>query len=72
MLSYVNFYGVEPGTERYEIIAEKNIIDMLYIVAGKDRGADLTGIDWKEAAEQYLISHGMSAEAIETLEAKLK
>ena len=72
MLSYVNFYGIEPGTERYEIIAEKNIMDMLYIVAGKERGADLTNIDWKEAAEKYLIAHGMSAEAIETLEAKLK
>ena len=72
MLSYVNFYGIETETEQYEFIAEKNIIDMLSTIAEKDRGADLTNIDWKEAAENYLTSCGMSAEAIETLETKLK
>ena len=72
MLSYMNFYGTETGTEQYDYIAEKNIMRMICTVAEKERGDDLSDVDWKAAAGKYLTMHGMTAEAIETLKAKLK
>ena len=38
----------------------------------KEKGADLSAVDWKAAAEKYLTDHGMSADALATLEEKLK
>ena len=71
MLSYVNYYGIEPGSDKYEMIAEKNIMDMIRTVAGLEKGASLEGIDLKAAAEAYLAAHGMSAETIAQVEANL-
>ena len=72
MLSYANYYGVEPGTEKYQMIAEKNIMEMLRAVAGLEKGATLEGVDLRAAAEAYLTAHGMTAEAIAALRANLK
>lgn len=33
---------------------------MMRSAAGLEKGALLDGIDWKAAAEQYLLTHGMS------------
>ena len=72
MLSYINYYGIRPGTEKYDMIAEKNAIEMMRTIAGLEKGADLSAVDWKAAAEKYLTDHGMSADALATLEEKLK
>ena len=45
---------------------------MLRAVAGLEKGADLTEVDLAKAAETYLTSHGMSAEAVTALKANLK
>ena len=71
MRSYVNYYGIEAGSEKYNMIVEKNIKEMMLTVAGLEKGATLDGVDWKAAAEQYLAAHGMSNQAIASLEMKL-
>lgn len=71
MVSYANYYGIEPGSEKYDLIAEKNVREMLRFVAGLENGASLEGIDLKAAAEDYLIHSGMKEEAVEALEQKL-
>ena len=53
------------------MIADKNIKEMMILVAGAEKGTDLDSIDWKAAVEQYLAAHGMSADTIAALEAKL-
>ena len=68
MQSYVNYYGIEPGTEKYDTIIEKNIVPMLCLVAGTD---SLEGVDLSAAAEAYLTENGMEKDALETLKAKL-
>ena len=74
MLSYVNYYHIDPETEqsKYDLIAEGNVKEMLRAVAGLEKGADLTEVDLAKAAETYLTSHGMSAEAVTALKANLK
>ena len=51
MISYYNFYGVEPGTEMYTKIAEANILKTLPQAFGL---ASLEGADLQAAAENYL------------------
>ena len=72
MISYTNYYGIQPGTEKYAMIADKNVKEMMRSVAGLEKGAFLAGVDWQAAAEAYLLRHGMAEEALYTLEQKLQ
>jgi hypothetical protein len=65
MLSYVNYYGVEPGTEKYGLIAKDNAEVMLKDIAGTDT---LKGIDTSAAARAYLLKNGMQASEIDALQ----
>ena len=71
MRSYVNAFHIDPGSEKYDVIVDKNIEDMMLMIAGLQEGGSLEGIDWKPLAEGYLLSHGMSEAALSALEAKI-
>ena len=70
MLTYCNFYGIEPGSEQYEEIADKNIVANLEktfrISSIRDKDADLQG-----CAEAYLKEIGLSGEEISALKERL-
>ena len=68
MISYENYYGVEPGTEKYNMIIEKNILQMLPVITGTDHPEET---DLSAATEAYLIRNGMKEEAIRALKEKL-
>ena len=68
MISYQNYYGIEPGTDRYDLILESNVMKMLPIIAGTDHPED---VDLAAATEAWLIANGMSQEAVTTLKAHL-
>ncbi len=74
LLSYLNYYHLDPeaDAEKLEMIAEKNVREMIRAVACLEKGADLAGIDLAAAAENYLIGHGMDTEALKTLKEKLQ
>lgn len=74
MLSYVNYYHLDPGkdAEKYEMLAEKNVKEMLRAVAGLEKGASLEGVDLAAAAERYLTSHGMTEASLSALKANLR
>jgi hypothetical protein len=65
MLSYVNYYGLEPGTEKYKLIADDNAAVMLKEIAGTDK---LAGINTANAARAYLLKNGMAASEIDALQ----
>ncbi len=67
MQSYINYYGVQKGTDKYAVIAE-DVLAMLKFVAGTN---DLDKANLAEAAEKYLLSGGMTAEQIQILKTKL-
>ncbi len=71
MITYMNYYGVEYGSEQYEKIAESNILQSLRDIAGLEKGADLTDVDLEKAAEEYLLDIGLTKEQIKTLKEKL-
>ncbi len=71
MLSFTNYYGTEPGSKQYELIADKNIREMLRFVAGLEKGASLEGVDLKAATEKYVLDAGMTQEELDELRNKL-
>ena len=68
MVTYYNYYGVEPGTEQYDVIANANIRKSLATAFGVE-GID--GQDLAALAENYLLSIGMTAEEIAALKLAL-
>ncbi len=67
MQSYINYYGVQKGTDKYNVIAG-DVLDMLKFIAG---ATDLDKADLAAAAQKYLLSGGMTAQQIETLKTNL-
>ena len=68
MISYKNYYGIEPGTEKYDAIVQNNIIPMLSIISNDESSSENS---LAEDTEAYLLKYGMAPEAIENLKAKL-
>ncbi len=64
MLTYYNYYGVEPGTEKYTAIAESNIIKTLRTAFGV---ADLETANLQAEAIEYLLAIGLSADEVTKL-----
>ena len=73
MQSYVNYYHLDPvaDKDKYDLIANGNVMEMLRTMAGLEKGADLTGVDLSAVAESYLTSHGMTDTALAALKANL-
>ena len=67
MQSYINYYGVEKGTEKYNIIAE-DVTEMLKVITG---GKDPEHADLEKAAEEYLMNGGMTKEQVNSLKNQL-
>ncbi|MCF8008811.1 MAG: tyrosine-protein phosphatase, partial [Halanaerobiales bacterium] len=63
MQSYINYYGVEKGTDKYELITE-DVLTMLNVITGNE---DLEETDLSKGAESYLRTGGMTADEIEML-----
>lgn len=75
MVTYYNYYGVEPGTDKYEAIANSNIIKTLKSAFGVPSDYDISAVtaaDLQYGAEQYIRSIGLSDAEIEALKANLK
>ena len=72
MKTYENYYGVEKGSEKYEMIANSNIrASIATIICGLDKDADLSGIDLQEATALYLLGIGLDADTLGVLYGKL-
>ncbi len=68
MVTYYNYYGVEPGTDKYNAIAKSNIIKSLEAAFGV---TDLAAADLKAEATEYLKAIGLTDGEIADLAANL-
>ena len=64
MVTYYNYYGVEEGTEKYEAIANSNIIKSLQKAFGVE---DLSKADLAAEAKEYILSLGLTEEEVTNL-----
>lgn len=68
MVTFHNYYGVEPGTEQYDIVADSNIRKSLCAAFGLET---LEGADLRGCAETYLAGIGLSPDEIERIRENL-
>lgn len=68
MVTYYNYYGIEPGTDKYEAIRKGNIDKNLARLFGVD---DIYSADLQSGAEKYLRSIGLEDDTIAQLKENL-
>lgn len=68
MVTFDNYYGVKPGTDKYHAIADSNIVKTLQLAFDV---TDLSGVNMAAEAEEYLMSIGLNADEISALKANL-
>lgn len=68
MVTYYNYYGVEPGTDKYNAIANSNIVKTLQNVFGV---ADIKTADLAAEATEYMKEAGLTDTEIANLRANL-
>ena len=68
MVTYVNYYGVEPGSEKYNAIAQSNIIKSLQRAFEVE---DLSKADLSAEAAEYIRSIGLTDKEVATLKENL-
>ncbi len=68
MVTFFNYYGVQPGTDQYDLIVSANIVKSLCTAFGLDT---LENADLAAAAEAYLLGIGVTADEIAQVRAKL-
>ena len=73
MLSFYNYYGIDKEHEpqRYQVVLDANLMEMLCHVTGAESVEQLEQIDLETAVTEYLIDAGMSQEDILMLKEKL-
>ncbi len=64
MTTYYNYYGVEAGTEKYDAIANSNIIKSLEKAFGVE---DLSAADLQVEAKEYILSLGLTEAELSSL-----
>ena len=71
MATYYNYFGVAPGTDRYDAIAKNNIVPSLCLVFGVE---DLfaPSVDLAACAEDYMRKIGLTDDEIRALKARLE
>ena len=67
MITYYNFYGVQPGTEQYDRVA-KNLDEHL---CAAFRADDLSVCDLQKEAEDYFREVGVSEDTLEAVRMNL-
>lgn len=72
MITYDNYYGINPETdsERYKTIVENVLVPMIEVMVG-DEKVDVKTADLAPYAEQYAKSGGMTDKQIDALYKKL-
>jgi len=68
MVTYYNYYGIEPGTEKYEAIANSNIVKSLQTAFGIE---DLYAAELSAEAAAYIAEIGLTEDEIAALKANL-
>ena len=73
MVTFDNYFGIneQSDPDKFHAIAELNLNGMLSYLAGCEKDADMTQMDFSGPAADYLRDGGMTEKQLETLKSKL-
>lgn len=70
-VTYKNYYGIEKGSEQYDVIKALHIDEMIRYVFSFDKNVLLLGAGYYSVARAYLKNLGLSEEQIDSIQEKL-
>ena len=70
-ITYKNYYGIEKGTDKYEVIKSIHIDEMIRYVFGFNETVNLLGANYYSSVNNYLLSIGLTQDQINTIQTKL-
>ena len=70
-ITYHNYYGIEKGTNKYDVIKELHIDEMIRFVFDYGKETVLLGANYYSKANNYLLSIGLTQEDINAVQQKL-
>ena len=70
-ITYHNYYGIEKGTSKYDMIKEMHIDEMIRFVFDFAPKTTLLGANFRSKANDYLLAIGLTQEQIDAVQTKL-
>ena len=70
-ITYHNYYGIEKGTNKYDVIKSMHIDEMIRFVFDYEKNTLLLGANFKSKANSYLLGIGLTQEQIDAVQTKL-
>lgn len=70
-ITYHNYYGIEKGSNKYEVIKSLHIDEMIRYVFGFDEKTNLLTANYKTPVNSYLLSIGLTQDQIDAIQVKL-
>ena len=70
-ITYHNYYGIEKGSNKYEVIKSLHIDEMIRYVFGFDENTNLLKANYKTPVNSYLLSIGLTQDQIDAIQVKL-
>ena len=70
-ITYMNYYGIEKGSQKYDLIKEIHIDEMIRYVFGFEKNVLLGTANFHSMANNYMLNVGLTQEQINTLQLKL-
>ena len=70
-ITYHNYYGIEKGSNKYEVIKSLHIDEMIRYVFGFDENTNLLTANYKTPVNSYLLSIGLTQDQIDAIQVKL-
>ena len=70
-ITYHNYYGIEKGSNKYEVIKSLHIDEMIRYVFGFDENTNLLTANYHTPVNSYLLSIGLTQEQIDAVQTKL-
>ena len=70
-ITYHNYYGIEKGSNKYEVIKSLHIDEMIRYVFGFDENTNLLAANYHTPVNAYLLSIGLTQEEINAIQVKL-
>ncbi len=71
-ITYNNYYKIEKNTEKYNLIKEIHIDEMIRYVFSFEKSVNLLTANYKSKVDDYLLAIGLEREQIDTITNKLK
>ena len=70
-VTYHNYYGIEKGSTKYDVIKGLHIDEMIRYVFGFNESTNLLTANYHSEVNSYLLNIGLTQDQIDAIQSKL-